>query len=163
MIGDLYDCGKQTMQGVIQSQNHKFCRTREAKVESFKAHIFEFFRDRKLLKAQHCQMLTLDYLCYSNVVGGISSHKVLHRHLVSRERCLETIRLNEFEDNPMTKARGGGLTSGMHRTFSCHWLEHTDVKEKVMTIRKLSGVVTQGCTWTQAMSYLVAINRRRLL
>ena len=52
IIGDLYDCDKQTMQGVIQSQNHKFCSTREAKVESFTAHIFEFFRVRKLLKAQ---------------------------------------------------------------------------------------------------------------
>ena len=141
MIGDLYDCDKQTMQGVIQSQNHKFCSTREAKVESFTAHIFEFFRDRKLLKAQHCQMLALDYLCYSNVVGGISSHKVLHRHLISRERCLETIRLNEFEDNPMTKARGGGLTSGMHRTFSCYWLQHTDVNCQMWCHRVLKQLI----------------------
>ena len=32
----------------------------------------------------------------------------------------------------------------MHRTFSCHWLEHTDIQEQVMTVRKLSGLVTQG-------------------
>ena len=32
----------------------------------------------------------------------------------------------------------------MHRTFNCHWLEHTDAKEKVMKVRKLSGIVAQG-------------------
>ena len=100
-IVELYVCSKQKMEGIMQSQNYKFCDTKEAQLNSFKAQVFEFYRDRKLVKAHHCDMVTLDYLCYSNVVGGISSHKVLHRHRVSQERCLETLRLNEFDDNPM--------------------------------------------------------------
>ena len=87
------------------------------------------------MKAHHSKMVTLDYLCYSNVVGGIESLKLVHRHKVSQERCLETLRLNEFNDNPMRSYQNGGLTSGMHKTYNCHWLEHTDVQEKVMRIR----------------------------
>ena len=59
-IGELYDCSKQKMDGIMQSQNHKFCDTKERQVKSFKAQVFEFYRDRKLLKAHHCQMVSVE-------------------------------------------------------------------------------------------------------
>ena len=62
-IGKLYDCSKQIMKGIMQSQNHQFCDTKDAQIKNFKAQVFEFYRDRKLVKASHCQMVTLDYLC----------------------------------------------------------------------------------------------------
>ena len=69
---------------------------------------------------------------------------VVHRHVVSPERCLETLRFKQFEDNSMQSDRSGGLTSGMHRTFNCHWSRHTDVREKMIKVRKLLGIVEQG-------------------
>ena len=41
-VGELYDCSKQKMEGIMQSQNHMFCDTKERQVKSFKAQVYAF-------------------------------------------------------------------------------------------------------------------------
>ena len=62
---------------------------------------------------------------------------------MDRDTCRQVVRTNKFEDYPIKAIPSGGLSSGKHRGYDCHWMRDTTVFEQEIEVRRMSAIVEQ--------------------